>query len=97
MRIIGLIVLAGALAGCGGDEDVTADAPDATIDRALQERACADAVAAHTGQPLDAMAPEWTGLTDTGTDIVFVRHAGSLHTCEVDATGRVLELQHPQE
>lgn len=95
MRGIGLIVLAAALAGCG--DEVVTEAPPAEIDHAAQEAACAAAVAAHAGLGLEAVTPEWTGVTDTGTDIVFVRHGGTLHTCEVDAGGRVLELQHPEE
>ena len=95
MRRILLITLAVGLAGCG-DADVS-EAPPAEVDHGAQEQACADAVAAHTGLPFEAMAPEWTGITDTGTDIVFVHHGATLHTCEVDAEGRVLELQHPVE
>ncbi len=96
MRTIGLIGLAAGLAGCGGAETVTG-APGAGGDRAAQEQACVVAVAAHTGLPPEAVSPEWTGITDTGTDIFFVHHGSTLHTCEVDAAARVLELQHPDE
>lgn len=94
MRIPCLAALAGLLAACGADDVMP---PPDTAGHAAQERACAEAVAGHTGLPLEAVAPEWTGVTDTGTDVVFVHHGGTLHTCEIDAAGRVLELRHPQE
>jgi hypothetical protein len=97
MRYFGVIVLAAGLAGCGGGDEVVTELPESGGDRAVQEAACAAAVAAHTGLGLEAMAPEWTGVTDTGTDVVFVRHGSTLHTCEVDAAAQVLELQHPDE
>lgn len=98
MRNMGLIVLVAGLAGCGGPDPNPGpiEAPAAAPNRAVQEAACAAVVAEHTGLPLDAMRAEWTGPSDTGTDIFFVHHGATLHTCEVDPDGRVLELQHPQ-
>lgn len=94
MRYPGLVAIAALLAACAADDAVTAS--DAT-DHASQERICAETVAEHARLPLAAMAPEWTGSSDSGTDIVAVHHGGTLHTCEIDAAGRVLQLQHPQE
>ena len=94
MRIPRLAALAGLLAACGADDVMP---PPDTAGHAMQERVCAEVVAEHAGLPVAVMAPEWTGVTDTGTDIVFVHHGGTLHTCEIDAAGRVLELRHPQE
>jgi hypothetical protein len=97
MRHLGLVGLAALLAACGSEPDLEPlEAPAAAPNRALQEQVCAARVAEHTGLTIEEMRPEWTGPTDTGTDIVFVHHGVTLHTCEVDADGQVLELQHPQ-
>lgn len=94
MRYLSLIAIAILLTACAGDDAVMA--PDAA-DHAAQAQICAEAVAEHAGLPIAAMAPEWTGSSDTGTDIIAVHHGDTLHTCEIDAAGRVLELQHPRE
>ena len=66
-----------------------------TPDRAGQERACAAIVGAHVGMSADTVPVEWDGATADGTAIVTVGPAGRVHTCEVDAGLRVLEVLHP--
>ncbi len=100
MRQWGPVLLVGLLAGCGGGgggDDAPIAPPEALGGTPAQMQACAVAVASHAGLSLDAVRTEWTGPTDTGSDIVFVYHGDTLHTCEVDGAGQVLELQHPQE
>jgi hypothetical protein len=93
MRLAGLAVGA-LLAGCAAGE-----APPAADHRA-EVAACAAAVAAHVGKGVEAVEASWTGTTEAGTGMVTVSDAqGSggerVHTCEVDAAGRVLAIRHP--
>jgi hypothetical protein len=58
------------------------------------------AVAAHVGKPTDAVAASWSGATEAGTAMVTVSDAEAggaerVHTCEVDAAGRVRAIRHP--
>jgi hypothetical protein len=60
----------------------------------------AAAVAAHVGKPTDAVAASWSGATEAGTAMVTVSDAEAggaerVHTCEVDAAGRVRAIRHP--
>ncbi len=99
MRWFQAILPAVGLAACAVGTGETSGAADAA--RAAQVNACTAAVAAHVGKPTDAVVAEWTGATTTaGTAVVTVRddQGGGrerVHTCEVDAGGRVLAIRHP--
>ena len=87
------LVLLLVLAGCA-----TAPAPEA--DHGAAVAACAAAVAAHVGKPVEAVAAAWSGPSAEGGGVVTVTDAGGaggerLHTCAVDAGGRVLAIRHP--
>ena len=96
MRAAGPIILATLLAGCAAQP-----APDAAeAARAGEARACAAAVAEHVGKTEDAVTATWDHATARGTTVFVVTDAeasGSdrVHTCEVDAAGRVLAILHP--
>lgn len=69
-------------------------------DQATEVAACAAAVAAHVGKPVEAVAAAWTGASTEGTGIVTVTDATGaggerVHTCEVEAGGRVRAILHP--
>lgn len=69
-------------------------------DRSAEVAACAAAVAAHVGKPVEAVTAAWTGASADGTGIVTVTDATGaggerVHTCEVDAGGRVRAILHP--
>jgi hypothetical protein len=90
-----MAMLLAVVAGCAAP---TAPAPEAA--RAVQVEACAEAVAAHVGKGAEAVAAEWTGTAEAGTAIVTVSDAQAggaerIHTCEVDASGRVRAIAHP--
>ena len=81
-----------AIAGCAAE---VVPEPDV----ARLEQACAAVVAEHVGKPVEAVA---AGRADRGSGIsvVAVTDAGGaggerVHTCEVDAAGRVLAIRHP--
>ncbi len=87
-----MAALALGLAGCA--------AQPAAVEHGAAVDACAAAVAAHVGKPVEAVAPSWTGTTAEGRDVVTVtddQGAGGerRHTCEVDAAGQVLAIRHP--
>ena len=82
-----------ALAGCATGPA----SPPAQADRAGQEAACGAVVAAHEGVGPDQVQVSWERATPEGTDVFAVRSPESLHTCEVDARSRVLEILHPEE
>lgn len=91
-RPVLLFVMLG-LAGCAA-----APAPEA--DHGPAVAACAAAVAAHVGKPVDAVTATWTGASAEGTGVVTVTDAAGtggerLHTCEVDAAGTVRAIRHP--
>jgi hypothetical protein len=95
MRAVRWIVVVAAVAGCAAE---TAGALDAA--RETQVAACAAAVAAHVGKATDAVAASWAATTEAGTAIVTVSDAQAggaerVHTCEVDAAGRVRAIEHP--
>lgn len=83
-----------ALAGCAPTERPAALEPAAAVG------ACAAAVAAHVGKGTDAVTATWSGATADGGGMVTVTDAQAggaerLHTCEVDAGGRVMAILHP--
>jgi hypothetical protein len=91
----GWVLAVAAVTGCAAE---TVDAPEAA--REAQVAACAAAVAAHVGKPTDAVAASWSGATEAGTAMVTVSDAEAggaerVHTCEVDAAGRVRAIRHP--
>jgi hypothetical protein len=82
-----------ALAGC-------AAAPPAGPSPEAAVAACAAAVAAHVGKPVDAVVATWSGPSAAGGGLVTVTDAQSagaerLHSCEVDAGGAVVAILHP--
>jgi hypothetical protein len=84
----GWVLAVAAVTGCAAE---TVDAPEA---------ARPAAVAAHVGKPTDAVAASWSGATEAGTAMVTVSDAEAggaerVHTCEVDAAGRVRAIRHP--
>jgi hypothetical protein len=77
----------------------TAEAP-APADHGRDERACAAAVAAHVGKPVEAVSATWSGATAAGGGVVTVADAEGaggerVHTCEVDAAGNLIAIRHP--
>ncbi len=91
-RLLPALLVAG-LAGC-----VTApetEAPETADLRIRQERACAEATAAHIGRGMEAVTPTWRGRAADGTATVDVRDGDRLHVCEIDASARRLSLVHP--
>ena len=96
MRRAGLGLVAVMLAGCGAQP-----APDpAEAARAVQAQACAAAVAEHVGRDVGAVTASLDHVTPAGTTVFVVTDAQAnggerLHTCEVDAAGRVLAILHP--
>ncbi len=93
MRYGKLGVVAVAQAGCAAGEP-------AGPDRAAQTASCAQAVAAHVGKPVEAVAATWSGMSSEGVAAVTVSDEQGavterVHACEVDAAGRVLAILHP--
>ncbi len=86
-----LVLAAGVLAGCAA---AVVTAPEA--DRAAQARACDEAVALHVKRSPDAVATIWRETGPASVAIFEARDGDRLHTCEVDAAGRVLRLDHPR-
>ncbi len=86
---IGSVACASALLAC-------APAPGpAAPDRATQQAACVSAVAAHLGLPPGAVTSGWRSTAPDGVALFEVRDGGRMHTCEADAGGRVLRIEHP--
>jgi hypothetical protein len=86
------IVGAAAVAGCTPE---AVPEPDA----GSLERTCAGIVAEHVGKPVEAVAARFEATGANGVSIVVVTDAGGaggerVHTCEVDAAGRVLAIRH---
>jgi hypothetical protein len=82
-----------AVAGCAVQ---TVPGPDV----AGIERACAGVVADHVGKPAEAVSARFDAVGADGVSVVVVTDAGGaggerIHTCEVDAAGRVLAIRHP--
>ena len=93
MRVFGLVVL--GLAGCAAQPDA------AGPDRSVLVAACQVAVAAHVGKARDAVTAEWSGTTPAGMGLVTVSDAQGagaerVHTCEVTADLRIVEVLHPE-
>jgi hypothetical protein len=84
-----------ALAGCAG---ASAPAPDSDATRrAVQATACGAAVAEHVGKRADAVQVTWTGAGADGIATFEARDDGRLHSCTIDAAGRVLRIDHVYE
>jgi len=99
MRSIGIVLALAALAGCAQSGGETAGEAQG-IQRAAQQQACAAAVASHIGKPVEAVSSVWDHETPDGGAVVTVTDTtpgGSdrVHSCEVDAGGRVLAIRHP--
>jgi hypothetical protein len=82
-----------AIAGCAVQ---TVPGPDV----AGIERACSGVVADHVGKPAAAVSARFDAVGADGVSVVVVTDAGGaggerIHTCEVDAAGRVLAIRHP--
>jgi hypothetical protein len=75
----------------------TADAPEATPPSVDGAEACQAAVAAHVGKPADAVAVDWLRTKPDGIEVFEAVDGGRRHTCDVDAAGRVLRIDHPPE
>jgi hypothetical protein len=83
-----------ALAGCSVAEQPAGPDPAAAVG------ACTAAVAAHVGKSADAVVAAWSGATASGGGMVTATDAQAggaerLHSCEVDAGGRVVAILHP--
>jgi hypothetical protein len=86
------VVGVAAIAGCAA----AAPEPDAV----RLEQACAAVVAGHVGKPVEAVAATLGPNGEAGVSVVVVTDASGaggerVHTCEVDAAGRVLAIRHP--
>jgi hypothetical protein len=86
--------VAGLLAGCAapGGEGTGAEAAGS---RAVEESACAAVVAEHVGLGPGDVVATWRERRPDGIAVVEVRDGDRLHTCDVDAAGRVLSIDHP--
>ena len=96
MRRLGLALLTAGLAGCAAQP--APDAAEAT--RAAQAQACAAAVAKHVGKDTGAVTASLDHETPEGTTVFVVTDAQAAggertHTCEADASARVLAILHP--
>ena len=54
----------------------------------------------HVGKPAEAVSARFDAVGADGVSVVVVTDAGGaggerMHTCEVDAAGRVLAIRHP--
>ncbi len=92
LRLLPVLLVAG-LAGCAARTGSEAQ-EDADL-RTRQERACAEATAAHIGRGTEAVTTTWRGSTEEGGAMVDVRDGNRLHVCEIDASARSLSLIHP--
>jgi hypothetical protein len=76
-----------------------APAPAPAPDHDAAVAACAAAVAAHVGKPVAAVEAGWAQATADGGIVTVTDVSGAggerLHTCEVDASGRVRAILHP--
>jgi hypothetical protein len=74
-------------------------APAPAPDHDAEVAACAAAVAAHVGKPVAAVEAGWAQATADGGIVTVTDVSGAggerLHTCEVDASGRVRAILHP--
>jgi hypothetical protein len=74
-------------------------APAPAPDHDAEVAACAAAVAAHVGKPVAAVEAGWAQATADGGIVTVTDASGAggerLHTCEVDASGRVRAILHP--
>lgn len=84
VRAAALLVLAGCAA---------APAPEAVNDAAVA--ACAAAVAEHVGTDASRVSAAWSGVGVVTVTDTAGTGGERLHTCDVDATGRVLAIRHP--
>jgi hypothetical protein len=83
-----------ALAGCAAGP-----APVASLDPSAAAAACAAAIAAHVGKPVEAVSAVWDGPTPGGGGTVTVTDAAAgtgerVHRCTVRADGSVAALSH---
>ena len=54
-------------------------------------------MAAHVGLPPEAVATAWLAAAPGGGAAFEAVDGGRRHTCETDAAGRVLRIDHPAE
>ena len=87
-----ILLLAAPLAACAGAGERPGGATDPA---AAQERACAEAVAAHVGKDPAEVTAVLAGTGADGLALVRVTDGGRLHTCTVDANLAVHEIRHP--
>jgi hypothetical protein len=72
-----------------------APAPDPGIaTRDALAGACAGAVAAHVGKPVEAVETTFRETGRDGVTVFAVRDGDRVHDCRIDAGGRVLRLDH---
>jgi hypothetical protein len=76
------------LAGCVAELEGAAP-------REAQAADCADVVAEHVGAAPRMVAVAWAGDADGSGGYFEVRDGVRMHTCHVDASGRVREIRHP--
>ncbi|MBP7003365.1 hypothetical protein [Amaricoccus sp.] len=81
------------LAACAGPEPASEPAPPSVAGA----EACQAAVAAHVGKPEDAVAVDWVETRAGGVEVFAAVDGTRRHTCDVDAAGRVLRIDHPAE
>jgi hypothetical protein len=56
--------------------------------------ACAAAVAGHVGKPVEAVEITFRETAPDGVTIFAARDGDRVHDCRIDATGRVLRVDH---
>ena len=78
---------AGMLAACVAE-------PEGAAPREAQGSDCADVVAEHVGVAPRMVAVAWAG-DEAGGGYFEVSDGARMHTCHVDDSGRVSEIQHP--
>lgn len=74
-----------------------AEPPEPAPPSAAGAEACQAAVAAHVGKGVDAVAVDWVETRPDGVEVFEAVDGSRRHTCDVDAAGRVLAIDHPPE
>ncbi|MBP7241436.1 hypothetical protein [Amaricoccus sp.] len=83
------------LAACAAPEPPAPGAPAGPPNPAGAQ-ACQAAVAAHVGKPVDAVAVDWLETRDDAVETFEALDGTRRHTCDVDAAGQVLRIEHPE-
>lgn len=81
------------LGACAAEAPEPEPAPPSTAGA----EACQAAVAAHVGKPVDAVAVDWVETRPDGVEVFEAVDGSRRHTCDADAAGGVLAIDHPPE